>query len=68
MKAPKQVPLPIHTMFSQVMHYGACTYDKETQEGNHYYRTRYFNLDGFMYEVVQRDGQLIIFKFAQIPE
>lgn len=68
MKAPKQIPLPIHTMFSQVIQYGVCTWDKEKEEGGHYYRTRYFNLDGFMYKVTQRDGQLIIFEFAQIPE
>lgn len=63
----KEIPLPIQSMAYQVLHYGKCTYDKETETDNHYYRTRYFELDEFLYEIVQRDGKLYIFKFAQFP-
>ena len=68
MKKSKMITLWIQNMFSEVIHYGVCTWDEEGEKGGHYYRKRHFKLNGFLYEVCQRDGELIIFKFLQVPE
>ena len=61
------IPIELYYLTEKVRRYGTIEYDKEIEENGSYYRITYYLLEGGIYEICMKDGEIIGFRFISFP-